>query len=91
MNIKVLCMGAMALSMVSGAALAGTLDSPEKMTPFFTDSGMKTMKPDAEFKASWMAMSEEDRTAMSKECSDEGIAKEHNDFCAMTKKLGGAN
>ena len=38
-----------------------------------------------------MAMSEEDRTSMSKECSDEGIAKEHNDFCAMTKKLGGAN
>lgn len=38
-----------------------------------------------------MAMSEEDPTSMSKECSDEGIAKEHNDFCAMTKKLGGAN
>ncbi len=26
-----------------------------------------------------MAMSEEDPTSMSKECSDEGIAKEHND------------
>ncbi|MFK0690844.1 hypothetical protein ACFX5Q_21970 [Mesorhizobium sp. IMUNJ 23033] len=52
---------------------------------------MKTMKPEADFKAAWMAMSEEDRTSMSKECSDEGTAKEHNDFCAMTKKLGGAN
>ncbi len=50
---------------------------------------MKTMKPEADFKAAWMAMSEEDRTSMS--CSDEGNAKEHNDFCAMTKKLGGAN
>ena len=84
-------MGAMALSMMSGAALAGALDNPAKMTPFFTDSGMKTMKSKAAFKATWTAMSEEDRTDMWKECSDQVIAKQHNDFCKLTKQLGGAN
>jgi hypothetical protein len=67
MNTKMLCMGAMALSMMTGAALAagqsGTsaLDDPAKMSPFFTNAGMKTMKPEADFMAAWMAMTEEDR------------------------------
>ncbi|MER8508519.1 hypothetical protein [Mesorhizobium sp. M0199] len=97
MNIKMFCMGAMALSMMTGAALAagatGTsaLDDPQKMSPFFTDAGMKTMKPAAEFKTAWMAMSKEDQAMMMKECGDEAIAKEHDDFCKMTKQLGGAN
>ncbi|MFC3326188.1 hypothetical protein [Mesorhizobium cantuariense] len=43
---------------------------------------MKTMKSEAEFKAAWMAM---------KECGDEAIAKTHDNFCKMTKQLGGAN
>ncbi|UVK37805.1 hypothetical protein LHFGNBLO_004896 [Mesorhizobium sp. AR10] len=91
MNIKMLCMGAMALTMVTGAAFAGALDDPAKMTPFYTDAGMKTMKPAEEFKAAWMALTEEDRAGMTKECGDEAIAKEHDDFCKMTKELGGAN
>ncbi|MER8479557.1 hypothetical protein [Mesorhizobium sp. M1163] len=97
MNIKMLCMGAMALSMMTGAALAagttGTsaLDDPQKMTPFFTDAGMKTMKSEAEIKAAWMAMSTSDRAMMLKECSDAGIAKMHADFCKMANQLGGAN
>jgi hypothetical protein len=96
MNLKMLTMGAMALAMMTGSALAagsGTsaLDDPAKMSPFFTDAGMKTMKSDAEFKAAWMAMKEEDRTGMMKECSDEAIAKSHDNFCKMTKQLGGAN
>src|SRR6476646_9361720 len=67
MNIKMLCMGAMALSMVTGAALAGgtkgtsALDDPAKMSPFFTDAGMKTMRPMEEFKVAWMAMNQDDR------------------------------
>jgi len=61
MNFKMLTMGAMALAMMTGAALAtgnGTsaLDNPEKMAPCYTDSGMKTMKSEAEFKTAWMAM-----------------------------------
>ena len=44
MNIKMLTMGAMALAMMSGSALAGStsaLDDPAKMSPFFTDAGMR--------------------------------------------------
>ncbi|MFD1986487.1 hypothetical protein ACFSOZ_29035 [Mesorhizobium newzealandense] len=94
MNFKMLTMGAMALAMMTGSALAGktsALDDPAKMSPFFTDAGMKTMKSDAEFKTAWMAMKEEDRAGMMKECGDEAIAKSHDNFCKMTKQLGGAN
>jgi hypothetical protein len=97
MNIKMLTIGSIAFAMMTGAALAGSntgtsaLDDPAKMSPFFTDAGMKTMKSDAEFKTAWMAMSEEDRAGMMKECGDEAIAKQHDNFCKMTKQLGGAN
>jgi hypothetical protein len=91
MNIKMLCLGAMALSTLCGSALAGALDNPDTMTPFFTDSGMKTMRSEAEFKAARTTMSETDRASVWKECSDETIAQQHNDFCKMTKQLGGAN
>jgi len=97
MNMKMLCLGAMTLSMITGTALAGgstgtsALDDPAKMSPFFTDAGMKTMRPAEEFKAAWMAMKEEDRATMMKECGDEAIAKAHDNFCKMTKQLGGAN
>lgn len=97
MNIKMLTMGSIALAMMTGSALAGgssgtsALDDPAKMSPFFTDAGMKTMKSDTEFKTAWMAMSEEDRAGMMKECGDEAIAKQHDNFCKMTKQLGGAN
>ncbi|PWJ86931.1 hypothetical protein C8D77_12029 [Mesorhizobium loti] len=94
MNMKML-LGAMALAMTTGAALSAgntsALDDPAKMSPFFTDAGMKTMKAADEFKAAWMAMTEEDRAAMTKACGDEAIAKEHDNFCKMTKQLGGAN
>ncbi|QPC91515.1 hypothetical protein [Mesorhizobium sp. INR15] len=97
MNFKMLSMGAMALAMITGSALAGgstgtsALDDPAKMAPFFTDPGMKTMRSEAEFKTAWMAMKEEDRAGMMKECGDEAIAKSHDNFCKMTKQLGGAN
>jgi hypothetical protein len=98
MNFKMLTMGAMALAMMTGSALAaasggGTsaLDNPEKMAPFYTDSGMKTMKSEKEFKVAWMAMKEEDRASMKKDCGDNVIGKSHDNFCKMTKQLGGAN
>lgn len=97
MNIKMICMSAMAFSFMSGAALAGgatgtsALDDPAKMSPFFTDAGMKTMRSGDEFKKAWMGLSEDDRTSMKKDCGDETIAKSHDNFCKMTKELGGAN
>lgn len=96
MNFKMICMGAMALAMTTGAAFSAggntsALDDPAKMAPFFTDAGMKAMKSADEFKAAWMAMSEEDRAGVTKACGDEAIAKDHDDFCKMTKQLGGAN
>lgn len=97
MTFKMITMSAVALAMITGSALAGNntgtsaLDDPAKMSPFFTDAGMKTMKSEAEIKAAWIAMSEEDRAGMMKECGDEAIAKLHDNFCKTTKQLGGAN
>ncbi|WP_374940400.1 hypothetical protein [Mesorhizobium sp. INR15] len=67
------------------------LDDPAKMSPFFTDSGMKTMKSDDDFKKAWMALTDDDRTSMKKDCGDNVIGKSHDDFCKKTKMLGGAN
>ncbi|MDX8534330.1 hypothetical protein RFM41_24710 [Mesorhizobium sp. VK25A] len=97
MTTKMLCMSAIAFSIMTGAALAGNstgtsaLDDPAKMSPFFTDAGMKTMKSGDEFKKAWMAMTAEDRASMKKDCGDKAIAKAHDNFCKMTKELGGAN
>jgi hypothetical protein len=96
MKIKMLCLGALALSLTSGAAFAagsGTsaLDNQEMMKPFYTDSTMKTMQPMEEVKAAWMKMSKDDQAKVTKECGDEAIAKAHDNFCATTKQLGGAN
>ncbi|TIM28879.1 MAG: hypothetical protein E5Y61_21960, partial [Mesorhizobium sp.] len=71
MNLKMLCTGAMALSMMTGAALAehgGALDEPTKMAPFYTAADMRTLKSEADFKAGWAALKDEDRTAMTQEC-----------------------
>lgn len=95
--IKLLCTSAMALTMMAGVALAagetGTsaLDNPEKMAPFYTDKDMKTLKSDADFKAAWEALTKEDRDSMMKDCSGKVIAADHDNFCKMTKQLGGAN
>ncbi|RUT98298.1 hypothetical protein EOD23_27205 [Mesorhizobium sp. USDA-HM6] len=92
MKIK---MGAVALVMMGGAALAGSttgtsaLDDPAKMSPFFTDAGMKTLKSEADFKTAWMAMKADERTAVLKDCGDTTLNKAHADFCAMAKKMGG--
>ncbi len=97
MNSKMICLGAVAFSMMAGAAIAGSstgtsaLDDPAKMSPFFTDAGMKTMRSGDEFKKAWMAMTEDDRASIKKDCGDEAIAKAHDNFCKMTKELGGAN
>ncbi|PBB65238.1 hypothetical protein CK228_28620 [Mesorhizobium sp. WSM4312] len=95
MNFKILAMGAMALSMVTGAALAASsggtsaLDDPAKMSPFFTDAGMKTLRSEADFKTAWKAMKPDEQKAVLKDCGDTTINKSHADFCAMAKMMGG--
>ncbi|TIP32727.1 MAG: hypothetical protein E5X69_29965, partial [Mesorhizobium sp.] len=69
MNIKMFTMGALTVAMMSGAAMAGStsaLDDPAKMSPFFTDAGMKTLRSEADFKTAWMAMKPDERTAVLK-------------------------
>ena len=91
MNIKNIFLGAMALSMISGVAFAGALDEPDNMAPFFTDSSMKTMKPEADFKAAWASTAKDKQDMMMKECQDAAMSKPHAEFCADLKAYGGAN
>lgn len=91
MSIRTACFGALALAVFSGTAIAGALDSPKMMEPFFTDSSMKTMKSDDEMKAAWAAMSKDDQAMMMKECQDAAMSKPHAPFCEKLKALGGAN
>lgn len=92
MNIKAICLGAaLALCASGGTALAGALDEPDTMEPFFTDASMKTMKPMEEFKAVFMAMPAEKQEAMKNECNDPGMRQPYTDFCANVNTLGGHN
>ena len=91
MNIKHICLGALALAMVTGTAFAGALDNPDNMAPFFTDGGMKTMKAKADFKAAWDAMDKDKQGSMMKECQDAAMSKPYAEFCAELKALGGNN
>lgn len=70
------------------AAGTSALDDPAKMSPFFTDGGMKTLTSGKDFTAAWMAMKPDERTAVSKDCGDATLNKSHADFCAMAKKIG---
>ncbi|TPL99768.1 hypothetical protein [Mesorhizobium sp. B2-3-10] len=93
MNIKMLTMGVLTLAMMSGSALAANntsaLDDPAKMSPFFTDAGMKTLRSEADFKTAWMSMKPDEQKAILKDCGDTTLNKAHADFCAMAKKMGG--
>ncbi|MBZ9905676.1 hypothetical protein LB557_06665 [Mesorhizobium sp. BR115XR7A] len=93
MNIKMLTMGVVTLAMMSGSALAANntsaLDDPAKMSPFFTDAGMKTLRSEADFKTAWMSMKPDEQKAVLKDCGDTTLNKAHADFCAMAKKMGG--
>ncbi len=93
MNIKKLTMGSMALAMMASPVLAAgntsALDDPAKMSPFFTDAGMKTLRSEKDFKTAWTAMKPDEKKAVVKDCGDATLNKSHADFCAMAKKMGG--
>ena len=95
MNIRTLCLGALAISLTSGAVLAASdttaLDNHDTMKPFYSDSDMKTLVPEAEFKAAWMKLTKEDQDKIVRECSEDAAAKAHGNFCAMTRKFGEAH
>ena len=88
---KMLLVGVVALMAVNGPALAGALDEPDNMAPFFTDASFKVMKPAGEMKAAWDATPMEKRNAMMHECQDAAMSKPHAEFCAALMPLGGAN
>ncbi|MGX8012782.1 hypothetical protein ACVDG8_029355 [Mesorhizobium sp. ORM8.1] len=93
MKFKMLTMGAMTLAMMAGSALAGNntsaLDDPAKMSPFFTDAGMKTLRSEKDFKTAWSAMKSDEQKAVLKDCGDTTLNKSHAEFCARAKKMGG--
>jgi len=89
MDIKNIFLGALALSIISGVALAGALDEPGNMAPFFTDSSMKTMKSGADFKAAWASTAKDKQDAMMKECQDAAMSKPHAEFCANLMMYAG--
>ncbi|MBZ9764758.1 hypothetical protein LB553_28385 [Mesorhizobium sp. CA8] len=88
MNLKAICLGAFALSVLGSVAFADALDEPSTMQPFFTDSGMKTMKSSADFETAWKAPPKSMQGAMMKECNDAAMSKPHAQFCAQLFALG---
>jgi hypothetical protein len=100
MNIKMICFGAMTLSMTAGSALAGgnagtsALDDPAKMQPFYTDSSMKTLRGNDDFVKAWKALTPDDQTAMVTACADEAKnatpANSHPEFCSSVNTNRGS-
>lgn len=88
---KMFLASVMVFGALTGSALAGALDEPDNMAPFFTDASMKTMKSAVDLKAAWNATPMEKRKAMMKECQDAAMSKPYAEFCANLKPLGGAN
>lgn len=88
---KMFLVGVMAFAIANGTALAGALDEPDNMAPFFTDASFKTLKSPAEMKVAWDGMPMEKRKAMMRECQDAAMSKPHAEFCADLMALGGAN
>ncbi|TIS48102.1 hypothetical protein [Mesorhizobium sp.] len=93
MNTKIVCISALAATVLAGEALAGALDEPAMMAPFFTDSSLKTMKSDDEMKKVWSGMPKSNQDNMMKECQDAAMSKPYAVFCDKLKALvlGGAN
>ena len=84
MTFKSIFLGAFAASMISGAAFAGALDNPGTGAwPVFTTGSVKAMTaPKAMANSGW--------SSASRECT-QAIDALHNDRCASTQQLGGAN
>ncbi|WP_032918034.1 hypothetical protein [Mesorhizobium erdmanii] len=86
---KMLLASVVMFATLNGSALAGALDEPDNMAPFYTDVSMKTMKSHDDMKAAWYAMPMEKRSAMMKECQDAAMSKPYAEFCANLMPFGG--
>ncbi|WP_436173067.1 hypothetical protein [Mesorhizobium sp. LjNodule214] len=91
MRIRTVCLGAIALGLLAGAASADAFSDLASLPTFYTDASMKTMKPMSGFKKAWLATPRGDRDTMMKMCNDAAMSKPHAAFCANVLALGGAN
>ena len=89
-NTNCLC-GVFAFSLLARRASADAVSDLASLPSFYSDAGMKTMKPMASFKKAWLAVPRKDRGTMMKMCNDAAISKPHAAFCANVLALGGAN
>lgn len=89
MNLKAVSFVVVLLFAVGGTAVAGALDEPSNMAPFYADSALKQLKPMPEFKAAFMSMPQERRDLVVRLCSDPAQSTPHTEFCANVKLLAG--
>ena len=87
--LRKLLVGAAALTMITGAALAqsdGTsaLDNPEMMQPFYSDEARTQMKSPEEISAAVKAMNTEDRAKLAEECKN--VTSPRASFCESFNK-----
>lgn len=89
MNFKAISLAAaISLSVVGGPALAGALDEPDTMAPFFTDSSQNTLKPMAEFKSAFRSMPKEKREEVVRICNEPATSDGRlAEFCAVVNTL----
>jgi hypothetical protein len=91
MRIRTACAVVFALNFLAGPASADAFSDLASLPSFYSDTGMKTMKPMAGFKKAWLAAPRKDRDTMMKMCNDAAMSKPHAAFCANVLALGGAN
>lgn len=88
--LRKLLVGAAALTMMAGAAMAQTsgssstegtsaLDNPETMKPFYSDEGMTTLRSNDEISAAVKAMNTEDKAKIAQECQN--VTTQRESFC----------
>ena len=88
MNFKAIRLAAaFALSAAGGTALAGALDEPATMAPFYTDSSLKTLKPMPELKAAFKSMPKEKREEVVRLCNDPSTSQRLDEFCQVVNAL----
>ena len=88
MNFKTISLAAaITLSAIGGSALAGALDEPATVAPFYTDSSLKTLKPMPELKAAFKSMPKEKREEVVALCNDPSTSPRLEEFCSVVNAL----
>ena len=89
MNFKAISLAAaFSLSAIGSTALAGALDEPATMTPFYTDASLNTLKPMTEFKAAFQSMPKAKREEVVRICNEPATSGGRlEEFCAVVNTL----